>query len=242
MLTMPPLLLAADPGGVITVILFIIGIIGWISNQISNQKQESEKKRNPPRKKERDSRVQQELEAFLQEATGERQQWRDRSEPVEVSLDEIEVIPATRRPPQQQQPQRKPQQKQQPRPQQQKPPQRPKQPQQRQQSSSSASSPTASSLHVQQHMAPHLAAETAQHLNRQVTASVQSHLGEFAAGNKNSTTASGQLDTRNRPIAPAALMLGKIRSEYGLQAVVVMSEILSTPACRRSGHLGARET
>lgn len=73
-MNMPPLLLAIEPGGVVGLIFFVIAAIGWISNLINGENKKAEPStRKPVKKRERDSRVNQELEAFLKEATGKRQ-------------------------------------------------------------------------------------------------------------------------------------------------------------------------
>ncbi|MEZ6057142.1 MAG: hypothetical protein R3C01_10595 [Planctomycetaceae bacterium] len=248
MLISPSTLLAADPGGIVGIIFFVIAIIGWISNFISGQKEAADRKQrqkaNPRVARNRDAKVQEELDAFLKEATGEQQTWRNKAVPIEVSLDDIEVIETpTRKPPAaRQQPQ---QQKAKPTPQAQRKPQSTRTPNPVSRTAPGAPSGPRPVSAIQltgsaSHLASNVNQHVEEHLKRQVSQSVHEHLGDFTATGKNSVTGSGQLDTRYHRPSPGTIMMQKIRSEYGMRAAVVMSEILSPPVSRKRGDMGNR--
>jgi len=214
----------ADGGGIGTLIFVIIGIVGWISNQVS-QAQQGQKKR-PGNRKRRDQQVQQELDDFLREAGGERggQRRPPRAEPEVLEVDEIEVIS---KPKQRPRPQSQPRKLTQPSP----------TPQPERLSSFGSSSPLPSQLtlsapltlgsgvtsHVQQHMQARVGNQVNEDLPHSVNQSVTEHLGAFAPVGRMGGEQS----------ASVAALLDALYTPASIRTAIVMSEIFAAPVSRR---------
>jgi len=233
---MPALL--ADFGGFFAILFLLISFIGWIINMINAQNPPPAPNRGPQRRpRARDSKVQNEIEQFLQEAMGNKQRGRQE----EVPADEIEVVEAA--PPRRQAPRRKP-----------RPVVSGQRPVERSVIDPATSSPERSrpgtgmatrlapaelgsglSAHVQDHMRERVTQETSQHLPAAVSQTVGQHLGEFAAAARDTRTA-----TAARPLfgavatlSDATGLIGELRKPAGVRKAIVLQEILARPRALR---------
>jgi hypothetical protein len=232
MFAIQPLL--ADIGGLIAVAFMIMSFIGWIANLISKQQQaaQPQPKRPPQNRKVRD-----EIEKFLQEATGQPKQ---RSAPpgqeIEIlDAEEIEVIaPAPRprtkskpgRPQSQQQRSQSPKKS---KPQKSSPvaPQRaaPGQQAAQRQVVPAAGLGTSLQQHVQSHMAERMAAQASRDVEPTVDDSVAAHMGAFAAD--------VEIGGRTTAAPAAGDLLKMLRNPQGVRQAYILGEILRPPISRR---------
>lgn len=201
--------LLADIDGLIAVAVAVISIVGFISNLISGQQKGQKNVPAPRPKRAPDRRIRDEIEAFLQEATGNKGQRADR--------------PA---PPARQEPQRKGGQKSRPKP----PPQR-KTP-----AAPAAERPDTSDklgrdiqTHVQQHMSDRVGQQVSRDLAPHIA---PPHLGLLGGGDKTPANAS-VASTASQGSTTAAELLALLRSPQGRKQAMVMAEILQKPLSLR---------
>jgi hypothetical protein len=241
---MPALL--ADIGGIFAVIFLLISFIGWIINMINTQNPPPAPNRGPQRRpRARDSKVQNEIEQFLQEAMGNKDARRE-----EVPADQIEVVEVA--------PQRRP-----PTPRREsRPPARPmqrvsvEQPAQerprptggvssRQSMPSTQFTPstlgtkpastlgTKVSAHVKDHMRERVSQETTRHLPHAVNQNVTQHLGEVSAGLRDVGEGVRPVFHSLANIPDPSGLIGQLRSPSGMRAAIVLQEILARPRALR---------
>lgn len=231
---MPALL--ADFGGFFAILFLLISFIGWIINMINAQNPPPAPNRGPQRRpRARDSKVQNEIEQFLQEAMGNKQRARQE----EVPADEIEVVEAA--PPRRQPPRRKP---------------RPAGSGQRT-VERSVVDPAASSersrpgtamagrhlapaelgssvaTHVQEHMRDRLAQETSQHLPAAVPQTLVAQRELAAVRDTRTAAAARPLFGAVATVSDATGLIGELRSPAGVRKAIVLQEILARPRALR---------
>lgn len=223
-----PFVLAFDFGGLVFLAFLAISFVSWIINQVNQAKPPQGRPRGqrPQRApRPRNDRVQQEIDQFLQEATGRRQ----KKEEV-LSADEIEIVERprpTRRPP----PQRRPPPR--PAPGAEKPRVRPGQEISSRHLTGQEKFGQGVSQHLQTHMAQRVSNEAALHLPHNVDASVSAHLGEFTADDATTTGSMGQVSTTSNRRTAASFLLAALRQPGGIRNAIVMQEILQPPKSLR---------
>lgn len=233
MLALQPL--HADLGGLIAIAFMIISFIGWLSNLANKDSQK------PPVRRERkpqDRKIRDEIDAFLQEATGgkpSKRPTRVERDPDILDAADVEVVstPTQQRPkPQRSQTQRRPLTS---------TPQRslsgttssrrPPRQEVTQRLGQESSLGQTLSRHVQSHMAERVALQASRDVEPSVDDSVAAHMGNFSAD------LSGSVPTH--PVAsvtPAAgELLKMLRNPEGVRQALVLGEVLNPPlAMRRS--------
>lgn len=224
----PHAILAFDP--TVAIIAFAaISFVSWIINQVNQAKPPQGRARGqrPQRApRPRNDRVQQEIDQFLQEATGRRQKKQE-----VLSSDEIEIVDrprAARRPP----PKRRPPPR--PAPQAAKPkPSRPGQNIASRHLAGQEQLGAGVSQHIESHMAPRVSTQAAQHLPHSVDASVSEHLGAFTADDLTATGTKGQAATTSNQQTAASMLLASLRQPGGVRNAIIMQEILRPPKSLR---------
>jgi len=254
-------LLAADFGGLIAIAFLLISFIGWISNLVGEkQKAEQIRNRQPQRPRApQDKRIRDEIDAFLQEATGQQRRppadaRRDdmvRPEDVEVVREPRPSPPPVARPQPRPEPARKPVAHKaaggKSQPAKAPPPLRPS-------TAAGSSPPTGRQGPGQQVGSRHVAtqplgAELQQHVRqrmsdrittltptpggaRSVAQSVSAHLGSFTA--ERATTGLGIAETTSRRSTPASAYRAMLRQPQGMRQAIILAEVLKRPKFRRS--------
>ena len=228
-----PILAAIDPGMIVWVAVAIIWFVGWVSRMAARGQAEQPGPGAGPRRRPQNKKLRDEIEAFLEEATGQRRAPRNRDEQeIELlSADDVEVVEPRRR--QRPKPAR-------PKPQRQTPkPSAPSQPAGRPAPGASLSNrhvethATGESLqkYVQTHMAERVAEQSARDVGPRVDNSVAERFG--TAGGE----ASGDQIMGNRPaprLPPAASQLLKLmRNPDGVRQAFILSEVIKPPLSRR---------
>lgn len=228
-LVLPPPVLAADFGTLLSIVFVVIAVLSWISNALSstgnsrpaNRPADGPRPARPARP--RDERLQDEIDIFLQEVGGKRPEnaQRTKVEPVEVVEFEDAIEPAPvvavaesegdrsargRRPP--------------------------------------VSTIAERSLvgpeelgngvksHVAQSMQDRVGAEVQQHLGHTIDASVSEHLGQFTAQSLASTSNEIVPGTiSGSPITQPAITM--LKNPDGVRQAIMLSEILAPPLAKR---------
>ena len=204
----------------IVVAFIVISFIGWVINQVNAQNKPPARRGRPQRG---NRRVQEEIDDFLREATGNRKPGGR-----VLSADEIEIVDESqaRRPPP-----RRP---------------APTRPSTRQKPGSNVSNrhlsgheELGSSVrdHVRTHMDERVSAGAEEHLAHDVDQHVSQHLGAFSAGMPTSSGRTAQSETRRRRNPRTTALLAALRTPVGVRNAVLMQEILGRPRSLRNRDL-----
>lgn len=224
---LPPLLAAVDLGPIITVAIMLISFIGWLSNVINGANKGKGPQPPRPQPKPRDRRVQDEIEAFLKEVTGQQQAPRPLADPeVErrVAMPSRDPEAAPVRP--------APRSKKTPKPP--KPKAAPGSNPQRgtpgstfDQRRLAGKADVSQSQSLAGRMAERDVAAAARSTVQSVQPSVSHHFGTFTA--ENSTGRQAANETLRRAETPASELLKRLRTPGGVRQAIILSEILNRP-------------
>jgi hypothetical protein len=223
-----PAPLLADIGPFITGAILIISFIGWLSNIITSQQKPKAPQAARQQPRPRDKRVQDEIDAFLKEATGQERQkpQRPAGRDQVLSADEIEVVgkPQQRRPAPKPKPAGKPAASPVPK---------------RPEPSRAAPGATMAQRHLaadtlgkdlQQHVRAHM-------LERPVgialpsASTTASRLGVFSGDQ--STGRKAAEETLRRASTPASELLTLLRGPSGVRQAIILGEVLRRPRFTR---------
>ncbi|MCA9026300.1 MAG: hypothetical protein KDA86_13925 [Planctomycetaceae bacterium] len=221
-------ILALDIGSIFAVGFLLISFIGWIMNLINAQNPPPQPKQPARRPVPRDRKVQNEIEAFLQEAMGRRapdQQQRPQVDEIEI----IEPAPQRRRPPQPQ-PSRKKARK--PATPSSSLPQPSSQPGESLSSRHLSSSPKLGQgvrSHADEHMRSRLADQIQQDLPHLVSQGVSQHLGEFRADDVDTRREVAPFVSSRAAVKDVTGLIASIRKPSEMRKAIILQEILSKP-------------
>ena len=200
--------LLADVDGLIAIAIAVISIVGFISNLISGQQKGAKNAPGPRPKRVADRRVRDEIDAFLQQATGNKGPRAER--------------PA---PPPAQEPPRKAAQKTRPKP----------APQRKAPTAESAerpASPESLGRGVQKHVQQHMAERVGQQVSRDLPTHT-SQLAPLQLANTRESLLAPAPATPSRNNAPAGELLALLRSPQGRRQAIILGEILQKPLSLR---------
>ena len=209
----------------LTVVLVVIMILGWLINFVSSQQKPPIAGRpRPPRP--RDTRLSNEIDNFLQEVTGAGRK-KPKETPLELVFDEEpqrRSAPRVRKRPDQA---GRTRQRQTPQPKRTQPDssaveRRPARDSNRLESSIPA--------HLADSMENRISHHVEDHLNHDVNDSVAEHLGSFSGGDATRSTATPS--GRASP-ARARMIVGLLRDPAGIRQAIVINEVLSRPKALR---------
>lgn len=206
------------------IIFLVIAFISWIINLVSKNNDEAKAGggRAPRPEPPRDGRLQNEIDIFLQEVSGQKKGNARVEEDIPMEIVEVEETPPRRRNVRQQ------------------PPRRPSRRQEARETSASEHNrpgpgvaerqkPGSANLGggVRQHVSEHLSSgdvesHVEEHLAHDVDQSVQQHLGQFSVGESVDLGAPG-----THPL------VSLLRSPSGMRQAILMGEILSPPKSQR---------
>jgi hypothetical protein len=222
-----PAPLLADIGPFITGAILIISFIGWLSNIISSQQKPKAPQAPRQQPRPRDKRVQDEIDAFLKEATGQGRQKQQRPPGRDqvFSAEDIEVVgkPQRAAPKPKAKPANKP---------------APSPAAKRAEPSRAAPGASMAQRHLaadtlgkdlQQHVRTHMAERPAGVSSP--SASTASRLGTFTA--EQSTGRKAADETLRRASTPASELLKLLRGPSGVRQAIILGEVLRRPRLTR---------
>ncbi|MCA9052597.1 MAG: hypothetical protein KDA75_02115 [Planctomycetaceae bacterium] len=238
MVSTSPILAAFDPGMIVWVAVAIIWFVGWVSRMAGRGQAEQPGPGGGPRRRPQNKKIRDEIEAFLEEATGQRRQrpkMRGDEEVELLSADDVEVLEPARRRPRPQRPEPRRPKPQRPAPQTQSP---------AQPAARSAPGQDLSSRHVpeytgsdtlqkyvQSHMAERIAAQATRDVGPSVDNSVAQH---FGGGSRELSGDAPLAPLVSRPTTPAAAELLKLlRKPESVRQAYILSEVFKPPISRR---------
>jgi hypothetical protein len=216
-------ILAADVGTFIAAAFIVISFIGWIINQINAHNHPAPPRRGPRPARPRNERVQEEIDQFIQEATGRKKQ------PQVLSADEIEIVepPRSQRRPPARRPAPAPAKER-------KPPARPRPGEDAAGRRLAGPEQLTTGLreHVRTYMEDRVATQVQRDLTNEVAQGVTEHLGAFAAQAPGGGIRAQSAPARTTAPIPA-VPLPDLRDPAALRKAIVLNEVLLPPVSLR---------
>lgn len=220
-------ILALDIGSIFAVGFLLISFIGWIMNLINAQNPPPQPKQPARRPAPRDRKVQNEIEAFLQEAMGRRAP----DQQPKPDGDEIEILQpaAPRRRPPQQQPRRKPKKPAAPVPPLAQPTAQPGVTLSSRHLSASSDLGQGIRSHADQISKSRLADQVQQDLPHLVSQGVGQHLGEFRADDVDPRREVAPFVSSRAAVKDVTGLMASLRKPAEMRKAIILQEILSKP-------------